>query len=76
MGEWAECDRQMANFLPNHRGPLILSHVLCALIRHGAGLSSSHFKQHISNTKDYMMEDLPEKWHIKNDVKNKTKNIL
>lgn len=68
MGEWAECDRQMANFLPNLRGPLILPHMLCALIRHTAGLWSSHFRQRISSKKDYMKEYLSEKWHMKNDV--------
>ena len=61
MGEWAECDRQMANFLSNLRRPLILPHMLCALVRHIVGLCSSHFRQHISSKKDYMKEDLSEK---------------
>lgn len=67
MGEWVECDRQMANFLANLRRLLILPHMLCALIRHIAGLWSSHFRQHISSKKDYMKEDLSEKWHMKNE---------
>lgn len=65
VGERVECDRQMANFLSNLWRPLILPHMLCALIRHIAGLWSSHCRQHISSKNNYIKEDLSEKHHIK-----------
>lgn len=51
MGEWAVCDIKMANFRSNLRRPPILPHMLCALIRHIAGLLSSHFRPNISSKK-------------------------
>lgn len=72
MGEWAECDRQMSNFLSNLRRPLILPLMLCALIRHIVGLWSSHFRQQISTKKDYMKEDLSENWHMTNEKNTST----
>lgn len=52
--------------------------MLCALIRHIAGLWSSHFRQHISSKKDYMEEDLLEQWLCDKgyiDVENPLSNV-
>lgn len=55
MAEWAECDRQMANFLPIRKRPLILAQMLCSrrIAEFSLSLEAAH-----SYKKTYIGEDL------------------